>query len=300
MQLVRVIEIGIDVDGDGVTDLDPSRISYFGWSFGANNGTTLLAVDPNVREGALYSPGGPIFQNSRLSPGRSAGFGASLASQMPSLINSPGITSLDGVPIPSGPYFNESMPLRDGITLTAGLADSTTYTIQSPVIRTVAGATAIQEYMEKRDWVVQSGNHVAFARHLRRDPLAGVPVKSVLILFGKGDQTIANPNATAMLRAGDLADRATYYRNDLAYGENPGVPASPGVLEIPGVPKNPHAFVNQIAFSDRLVADIARGAQKQIAVFLASGGAVIVHPEPARFFEVPILGPLPESLNFIR
>jgi hypothetical protein len=288
MQLVRVIEVGMDVDGDGITDLDPSRISYFGWSFGANNGTTLLALDPSVRAGALYSLGGPIFENARLSPGRSTGFGASLNSQIPSLINSPGITTLGGVTVlpPPNLFFNENMPLRDGIPLDVDLADGMTFTIQSPVINTVAGANEIQEYMEKRDWVVQSGNHVAFARHVHRSPLPGVPVKSVLILFGKGDQAIVNPNATAMLRAGDLADRATFYRNDLA------------VAEDPNVPKNPHGFVNNIVHSG-LVGDIARGAQTQIAKFLASGGTVIVHPEPKRFFEVPIVPPLPEGLNFI-
>ena len=30
MQLVRVLEGGVDVEGDGIVDLDPSRISYFG------------------------------------------------------------------------------------------------------------------------------------------------------------------------------------------------------------------------------------------------------------------------------
>ena len=29
-------------------------------------------------------------------------------------------------------------------------------------------------------------------------------------------------------------------------------------------------------------------------------GTVFIHPEPARFFEVPVVGPLPESLNYIR
>ena len=296
MQLVRIIEVGMDVDGDPLADadLDPSRISYFGWSFGANYGTTLLAVEPSVRAGALYSLGGPLFENNRLSPmSRFPGLGTSLASQIPSLINSPGITSLDGVSILSGPYFNENVPLRDGLPLAVGLTDDTTETIQSPVINTVAGADAIQENLEKRDWVNQSGNQVAYAPHVRRAPLAGVPEKSVLILFGKGDRNIANPNATAMLRAGDLADRATYYRNDLAYAENPFVNAERGV------PKNPHAFVNNIAHRDPLVALIARGAQAQIAKFLAVGGMVTEHPEPARFFEVPIVSPLPESLNFI-
>lgn len=31
----------------------------------------------------------------------------------------------------------------------------------------------------------------------------------------------------------------------------------------------------------------------------AAGGQTIIHPEPARFFKVPIQGPLPEELNFI-
>src|SRR5262245_464560 len=33
MQLVRVIQAGVDVDGDGERDLDPARISYFGNSW---------------------------------------------------------------------------------------------------------------------------------------------------------------------------------------------------------------------------------------------------------------------------
>ena len=154
MQLVRVIKGGMDVDGDRVADLNPSRISYLGWSLGANIGTTFLAVEPDVRTGALYSVGGPVFENSRLSPGRSAGFGTSLLAQTPSLINSPGVTVLDGVavppPVPPPPgspelHFNENMPLRDGIPLAVRLAGGTTDTIiKSPVTNTVAGAMAIQ------------------------------------------------------------------------------------------------------------------------------------------------------------
>src|SRR5262249_28118622 len=44
MQLVRVIEMGMDVDGDAVPDLDPSRIYYVGQSAGGNYGALLLAV----------------------------------------------------------------------------------------------------------------------------------------------------------------------------------------------------------------------------------------------------------------
>jgi hypothetical protein len=44
---------------------------------------------------------------------------------------------------------------------------------------------------------------------------------------------------------------------------------------------------------------IALGAQQQIATFFASDGTVVIHPEPAQFFEIPIMLPLPEELNFI-
>jgi hypothetical protein len=45
---------------------------------------------------------------------------------------------------------------------------------------------------------------------------------------------------------------------------------------------------------------ISLGMQDQIATFFASDGTVVIHPEPARFFEVPVVGPLPEDLNYIR
>ena len=35
----------------------------------------------------------------------------------------------------------------------------------------------------------QAGNPVAYAPHLRKDPLAGVLAKSVIVQFAYGDQT---------------------------------------------------------------------------------------------------------------
>jgi len=60
---------------------------------------------------------------------------------------------------------------------------------------------AIQEVLEKFEWVSHAGSPVAYAPHLRRAPLAGVPVKSVIYQFAKGDLGAANPNTTAILRA---------------------------------------------------------------------------------------------------
>jgi hypothetical protein len=72
MQLVRVIEAGVDVDGDGVVDLNSSQISYFGLSFGGGAlGQIFMAVEPNVRVGVLASPGG-MNSRKRARPSRLA------------------------------------------------------------------------------------------------------------------------------------------------------------------------------------------------------------------------------------
>lgn len=268
MQLVRVIEVGMDVDDEGSPELDPSRIYYFGHSLGAMWGTIFLAVEPNVRAAAFNSVGTP-YDNLRLSPMfRPGSIGVPLRDRVPSLINSPSLTNIGGVTV-LPPFFNEGLPLRN----------------QAPLINTVAGAMETQEVLDHMKWASQAASSLACAPYLRKSPLTGVPAKSVLFQFSIGDQIATNPTTTAVLRAGDLADRATYFRNDLARAEN-------GL-----VAKNPHSLIRLIA--NPAVGVVARGIQEQIAVFLASDGNLIIHPEPIRFFEVPIAGPLPEDLNFI-
>jgi hypothetical protein len=282
MQLVRVIEVGVDVDGDGVPDLDPSHIYYFGHSLGGFYGSALLAVDPSLRAGVLNADGGPSIENRRLSSNRSM-LGAMLRARVPSLINKPAIVALDGLGV--GGSFNENLPLRNGIPLIVRLQDGTSQTIQSPVTNTVEGAMAIQDFLDNSVWVQQSGSPVASARHLRKNPLPGVPAKSVIFQFAKGDETVPNPNTTAILRAGDLADRATCYRHDLAFADNRNLP------------RDPHTFLHGV--QDPNSKAIALGAQEQIATFFASDGMNVIQPEPAKYFEVPIQGPLPEDLNYI-
>ena len=87
MQLVRVIEVGMDVDGDGHHDLDPSRIYYFGQSFGANYGSVFLAVEPSVRAGVLTVAGDPLGESAvgggQTRPGQSARLSTAVAYQFP-------------------------------------------------------------------------------------------------------------------------------------------------------------------------------------------------------------------------
>ncbi len=268
MQLVRVIEIGMDVDGDGTPDLDPSRINYFGFSLGGAYGAQFLAVEPNLAAGVLNVPVALQAVRGALSPVFRPSRGAWLAERTPSLINSPGLTAIGGIPV-GPPFFDENLPLRN----------------RPPVINDVEGAMAIQEFFENAEWAAMSGDAMAYVPHLRRAPLAGVPSHPILLQFDAGDQNVPNPITSMILRAGELADIATYYRHDLAFAENPALP------------KNGHGFMQ--ATPNLAFRQISISAERQIATFFASGGTEIVHPEPQRFFEVPIVLPLPEDLNYI-
>jgi hypothetical protein len=288
LQLVRVIEVGVDVEGDGSRDLDSSRIYYFGASLGGIYATVFAAVEPQIRATVANVAGGPLVENRRLMAGadsfrsRLAGL---FAARQPSLINSPGVNRIEAVAVPGLVFFNENMPLRNGVQMTVGLEDGTDEVIQAPVVNTVAGAMALQEWFDRAAWAAQAANPVAYAPRLRRNPLPGAPARPVLFTFALGDQSTPNPNTTAILRAGDLADRAILYRYDLAYAETPGLP------------KDPHLFT--VGTGNPALRAIALEAQRQVAVFFASDGALIIHPNPARFFETPISSTLPEGLNYI-
>jgi len=251
MQLVRQVEVGMDVDGDGSADLNPQRIYYAGQSFGGIYGTILLGVEPNIQAGVPNVPGGSITEVARLGVFRFL-IGIALATRTPSLIN---------VAHPSGIAFNENIPLRN----------------LPPLTNTVPGAMAIAHTLDRFEWAQQAGNPVAYAPFIS---------KPVIYQFAKGDVTVPNPTTTAILRAGDLGHRATYFRNDLAFALNPAVP------------KNPHTFLTNIGVP--AVQNFAIGAQRQIATFFATHGTLTIDPDGAGpFFEVPIVPPLPEGLNFI-
>ncbi len=135
------------------------------------------------------------------------------------------------------------------------------------MINNVPGALAIAEVFDRTEWVSQSGNPVSYASFIRQQPLQGNAAKPVIFQFAKGDMTVPNPTASAILRAGGLADRATYFRNDLAYANDPGVG------------KNPHTFLTNIGSAAG--APYAIAAQRQIATFFTSQGATTIDPDGA-------------------
>jgi hypothetical protein len=261
MELVRAIQGGIDADGDGLPDLDANRIYYAGQSFGGIYGTIFMGIEPNVRAGVPNVPGGPIIDIVRLSPSFQLLLTQALAVRVPSLLNA-------GGPL----FFNDNSPLRN----------------LPPVTNNVPGAVAIQTVEDTSRWLGQQGDPVAWAPFIRKNPLPGDLAKSVIIQFARGDMTVPNPTATALIRSGDLTDRATFYRNDIAFPLGLGL-------------HNPHTFLTS------LPKPIAIEPQIQIGVFFATDGALTIDPDsvgllPASvppLFETPIAGPLPEDLGFL-
>jgi hypothetical protein len=253
MQLVREIQVGIDVDGNGSADLNASRISYAGQSFGGIYGTQLQGLESDIRAGVENVPGGPIVEIARLSPSFRPLVGISLITRTPSLYNV----------LPPDAFltnFNENMPLRN-----------------LPIVTdTVPGASVIQELIDRDEWAQQAGNPAAYAPYITRP---------VLIQFARGDKTVPNPTASAILRACGCSARATLFRNDLAFPANPAVP------------KNPHTFLTNIAVPS--VALYAIEAQGQLATFLASDGVTTIDPDAAGpIFETPT-SMVPEDLAYI-
>jgi hypothetical protein len=263
MQLVRQIETGVDVTGDGTVDLNPSRIYYFGQSFGGIYGTMLHALDLSVKASVLNVAGGSITDVARLGGFRYL-LDKYLAGRTPSLVNN----------VPTAGAINENIPLRN----------------QPPVINVVNGAMALQTALDRSVWTQQSGNPASYAAALRRLPFAQTPVRPVIFQYAHGDKIVPNPTTTAIVRAGGLSDRVTVFRNDIAAANKLGISTlGHGFLTDLGNPQTPAATLL-----------MALAAQNQIAIFFSSNGAQTIDPDgTGPYFETPVQGPLPEVLNFI-
>jgi hypothetical protein len=195
--------------------------------------------------------GGPIVEIARLSPSFRGLVGLALLARTPSLYNA----VPNFLPFPTN--FVENMPLRN-LPL---------------VVDLVPGAAAIQDYVDNSEWAQQAGNPEGWAPHI------SMPV---IFQFARGDQTVPNPTATRVIRAGNLAARTTLFRNDLAHATK-------------GTSSNPHTFLTNVIGPGE---PFAHQAQKQIGVFFTSDGATTIDPDGADpFFETPS-SILPEDLAF--
>lgn len=250
---------GFDVNGDGLVDLDRSRIYYFGISLGGMYGPILMALEPTLRSGVSNVGGSSVVEVARL--GAFRGIAAlGLATRTPTLLNL-------GAPTPPTFGFNDNMPLRN----------------EAVRINNVPGAIAIQDFFERWEWASQSGDPLAYAPHIIRRPLSGVTARPFLVQFSRGDRTVPNPTTSAFIRAGGLENFSTYFRTDMA------------VAADPNFPKDPHTLLGRL--TSTATADYAIALQDQIGLLFASDGSLLL--DPGALFEVPIAGSLPEGLNFL-
>jgi hypothetical protein len=254
MALVRAVKAGMavpncpagDVPGpgnqaapDSTAPLSNDVTRYYGLSFGGIYGTMLMGTDPSVSRGLLNVGGGPIVDIARLSGFRPL-LAATLRTARPSLLN--GGPGRDG--------FTESWPLPH----------------DPPITDPVPGAMAIQRSLAYTTWYGRPGGPETYAPLLRK--AARGPAKEVLYQVAFGDNTVPNVTSGNIIRAGDLFDRTTYYRNDRS----------------PTSVRNPHGFLADPTVFGRQM------AEAQLTTFLATGS--VVDPDgPAPIFEVPIANP---------
>jgi hypothetical protein len=270
LSLVRLIQRGIDADGDGQIDLDPSRIYFLGQSLGALSNLPFVAATQVVRASFFLVPAaGTAIESRRLSPSFRPATGVLLAERTPSLLNSSsGLTSLGGITV-AAPFFNENVPFRNA----------------PPAMNSVAGAMAIQRLLDRIEWKCQTGEGLTFARLLRKTPLENGRARPTVILLGRGDQSAPLAETGSLVREGELEDRTVLYRHDLFYASNPtSVKNSHTVYRFQGATAPTNAITVAI--------------QEQFSQFFESDGAALNQTSP--YLETPMRSPLPTDLDFIR
>ena len=270
MQLTHAIQNGLDLDGDGHPDLDASHIYYGGQSLGAMYGTIFTAVEPAVRAGTLNVGGGSAVDVARWSPAYHDLTLQLLAERQPQLLNLHGGYSEDYV-LPGQP----------------------------PHVTTVPGAIAIQNTLERLEWLDMPGDPMAFAPHLSLSPLPATTARPVLFQFARADRTMPNPATSNLVRAAGGAANTWMYRHDLARAE------------VPDLPLDPHPFLvlfvslngSTIQLPSLYGLSISLDAQGQMAGFYAADGASIPNPNSLSqllfgfpVFEVPAT--LPDDFGF--
>ncbi|HTX37141.1 MAG TPA: Ig-like domain-containing protein [Bryobacteraceae bacterium] len=270
LQLSRLIQQGLDLNGDGHPDLDATHVYYSGDSLGSMYGPMFMSVAPAVRAATFTVGGATTVDIARWSPAYASLATETMAVSLPPLLN-------------EGNSYNEDYVLPD----------------QPVDVVTVAGALPIQSTFENLEWLGIIGDPIAFLPHLNLSPLAGQIARPALVQFAFGDMTVPNPMNTALIRAAGLQASTWEYRHDLARALAPDLPVDPHpFLEL---------FVSlggntiQLPGLDGLV--ISLDAQGQLAGFFQADGASIPNPNQLSLafygidlFQVPTT--LPETLNF--
>lgn len=254
-ELARRFKAGVDLDGDGAPDFNGAKVNYAGQSFGGVYGTMLLAVDPDLQAGVPNVGGGSLIEATRNGAFKTPIRVPSLAGRTPSLLNLPN-------------SYDDNQPFRNQPVLT----------------KHVDGALAIAKSFDNSEWAQQPGAGTVYAPLLRLRPLAGHAPKPIIYQLAKGDTVMTNPSSGWVVRGGQLSDRVSFYRHDLAVAANAAVGS------------NPHGFLANL---NGAALPIALQAQRQMGAFLASGGVTFEDADGAApIFENGVDVRILDVLNF--
>jgi hypothetical protein len=212
LQLVRVIEHGLDLDGDAASDVDPGRLGYLGVSLGGVIGGVFTAIEPDVTTAVLNVPGGRLSQLTGASSPFAEPFLARFAAE-------------SGIPV----RVCGGAPTAAACAGDADCAAGETCRRNPDFTLLLEAATL--------DWQTQldPGDGSAYARALRLEPSTAAP-RAVLVQEGIGDMVVANPLTEALARAIALpADRADEAPDGVAGLWRFPPPTGHGILGLPEV-----------------------------------------------------------------
>ena len=193
-KLVREIQAGIDLDGDGMPDLDSNRIQYLGQSLGAMYGTILMAIEPGIDAAVLNVGGGSAIETSRYSTVLRPLFQQFIASLYPQFSDLP------------DPLIQRYQPVQILANPRSG-----------PYL----------EALDRLAILEADGAPASFAPFLKQATLYGIPIKRVLFQYAQGDQFVPNPSNGQLIRAAFEYDLVSLYRHDLARAAAPTLPGNP-------------------------------------------------------------------------
>jgi dienelactone hydrolase len=212
LALVRLLEAGLDVDGDGEADVRGDALGYLGQSLGGVIGGVFTAVEPTITTAVLNVPGGKLSQLAGAVSPLAEPFLARFATEA-------------GIPV----HVCGGDPTATACTGSAACAPGVPCT-DNPDFTALLDAAAL-DFQTQLD----PGDGAAYAGLLRLEP-RGLGPKPVLVQEGIGDTVVANPLTEALARAIALpANRA-----DEAAGGVAGLwrfppPAGHGILALPAV-----------------------------------------------------------------
>lgn len=261
-------------------NLDPKHIYFVGQSLGSFMGTLVHAVDPDIRAAVINVGGDSVVDAARLAYGDNTDVDY-LGAYNPQLLQ--GVLDTDPeVALPDFDFY---------------------YAYRGPVKETATSAVVdIQRAFEVADWMNIPGAALAFAPHLKVQPLPKVPVKPTLFQFGWGDLEVSNPAQSNLVRA--FAGRAQppfatlpvqFFRFDLALAVDPHL----AFVFMQGAPFSilPHRYLANPSIGEPSNADellLMLQVQQQVVRFLKFGTTSVL----PLFFQNLSLATLPTTRHY--